>query len=558
MGEILTAAQMRAKEKSIMDSGAASGLELMERAGRGVVEAAIHAIGDLTSCNPHGVVLCGPGNNGGDGFVIARTLFEMGWTVELFFWGKAEALSDDARHMHDLWAAMGEIRPMTAEAAGQGARPTFLFDAMFGIGISRPIPIDCARAFEAVTKRQTDDGTKRCFVVAVDCPSGLDVDSGEVLVPVLDEDADDEAVMAYFPETVRPRLLPLHTDLCVTFHALKMGHCLTEVSDLAPAVIDIGLDADAAAQVPIPAGGPTVQVPPPELPAKAWVRAVTAIGAGGHKYDRGHALILGGGPGKGGAARMAARAALRVGAGLVTLAVPPEAVAENAAQLNAIMLSELSDAKALAAMLEDDRLSAICMGPGLGVGQRTRDLVLTALRMTAEDGRRVILDADALGSFADTPEDLFKACHDGVTITPHEGEFARLFPDLGQRVRRSDPSKPAMGKVEATLRAAERLGATVLLKGEATVLADHRGASAIQSALYDRKAPWLGTAGAGDVLAGLITGLSTAQMAQISYAIDLAAVAAWLHVECARSFGPGLIAEDLPEQLPKVFTELGF
>jgi hydroxyethylthiazole kinase-like uncharacterized protein yjeF len=255
---------------------------------------------------------------------------------------------------------------------------------------------------------------------------------------------------------------------------------------------------------------------------------------------------------------MAARAALRAGAGLVTLGVPSEALAENAAQLNAIMLTEISSAKDVSQALEDTRLSSVCLGPGLGVGIETRDRVLAVLQATASDGRRAVLDADALSSFADAPEVLFEACHENVVITPHEGEFARLFPDLAEKVRIPDPSKQGLGKVEATKLAAERLGATVLLKGEATVLADQRGASAIHSALYDRAVPWLGTAGAGDVLAGIIAGLTAHQMAATSAMIDLAAAAVWLHAQAARSFGPGLIAEDLPEQLPNVFRECGF
>lgn len=543
MGEILTAAQMRAIEKTAMDSGQVSGRTLMERAGAGVVDAALAALGDVQKCNRHAVVLCGPGNNGGDGFVIARILSEKGWQVEVFFYGKVDRLPPDARHMHDLWTAKGAISPMSA-AADQGVRPTILFDAMFGIGISRPIPVRCAAAFAAVRQRPAREPDMQTYVVAVDCPSGFDVDSGRMLVP---EGGGAEQSASF--------LLHQVTDLCVTFHALKLGHYLTPVAVGRPVIVDIGLPR-AVVHACIPDQG-TVQVPP-DPDARRWLRLIAGVGAGGHKYQRGHVLVLGGGIGQGGAGRLAARAALRVGAGLVTLAVPPEAIPENAAQLNAIMLREVGNAQGLEQMLSDRRLGVVCMGPGMGVGHRTREMVLTALRITGADGRRVVLDADALSSFADEPEVLFAACHSGVVITPHEGEFARLFPDLSERVRSQNPSGPNMGKVEAALTAAQRLGATILLKGEATVLADQRGASAIHPALYDRAAPWLGTAGAGDVLAGLIAGLSAHEVAQNHAPIDLAAAAAWLHVECARTFGPGLIAEDLPEQLPAVFRNLGF
>jgi hydroxyethylthiazole kinase-like uncharacterized protein yjeF len=544
MGEILTSAQMRAKEKRVMQAGEVTGLGLMERAGQGVLYETFREFPDLDKCKAHAVVLCGPGNNGGDGFVIARGLFERGWQVEVFFWGKAEKLSDDARQMHDAWAALGPIHSMTPQSAGQGERPTLLFDAMFGIGISRPIPIECALSFHAVCDRASGD--KKVICIAVDCPSGVDVDTGATLL------SDDPSRTNGDTD---PRMIAERTDVCVTFHAPKLGHCLAELGRHPVAVVDIGLDVVPADAVIRP-DGVTRSIPP--LAPETWLKEVTGLGRGGHKYTRGHALILAGGVGKGGAGRMAARAALRAGAGLVTLGVPSEALAENAAHLNAIMLTEISSANDVSQALEDTRLSSVCLGPGLGVGMETRDRVLAVLRATASDGRRVVLDADALSSFADAPEVLFEACHENVVITPHEGEFARLFPDLAEKVRIPDPSKQGLGKVEATKLAAERLGATVLLKGEATVLADQRGASAIHSALYDRAVPWLGTAGAGDVLAGIIAGLTAHQMAATSAMIDLVAAAVWLHAQAARSFGPGLIAEDLPEQLPDVFRECGF
>lgn len=539
MGEILTSAQMRAIERTAIQAGRASGVDLMERAGRGVVAETFREFPDLEKCKGLAVVLCGPGNNGGDGFVIARALRAKGWDVEVFFWGKADALSDDARAMYDAWGALGRVTPMTPEAAGQGVRPTLLFDAMFGIGINRPIPEDCARAFQAVCARPSGGVDTDLRVIAVDCPSGLDSDSGRVLVP---DFPDADAGMR--------RFLLERTDFCVTFHRLKVGHCLNEIGRRWPAVVDIGLpssDIENAAQSV-----------PPVVPLREWLGEVAGLGTGGHKYDRGHVLVLGGGRGKGGAGRLAAQAALRVGAGLVTLAVPPEAMAENAAQLTAIMLQEMDGTAGLERILSDTRLGVVCMGPGLGVGAATRDLVLAALRITAQDGRRMVLDADALSSFADDPHILFDSVHDGVIMTPHEGEFARLFPDLSEKTRGNPASNPAMSKVEAAATAASRFGGALLLKGEATVLADAAGRRAIHSALYGCRAPWLGTAGAGDVLAGLIAGLAAHQKAKETPLIDIAAAAAWLHVEAARSFGPGLIAEDLPEQLPKVFREIGF
>jgi ADP-dependent NAD(P)H-hydrate dehydratase / NAD(P)H-hydrate epimerase len=263
-----------------------------------------------------------------------------------------------------------------------------------------------------------------------------------------------------------------------------------------------------------------------------------------HKYDHGHALILSGGAGRGGAARLAARGALRIGAGLVTLGCPPAALQENAAQLTAIMLRRVEDARALKEVLEDPRLNALCLGPALGLGKDTRALVETALAA----GRATVLDADALSSFAEAPEALFEMLHPETVLTPHAGEFARLFPDIAE----APAEGPALSRVGATRAAAARAGCIVLLKGAHTVIADPGGRCAVNSALSARAAPWLATAGAGDVLAGFITGLLARGFAPM----QAAETAAWLHVECALRFGPGLVAEDLPDMLPQVFRAL--
>ncbi|RYH03394.1 NAD(P)H-hydrate dehydratase [Salipiger sp. IMCC34102] len=255
----------------------------------------------------------------------------------------------------------------------------------------------------------------------------------------------------------------------------------------------------------------------------------------GHKYDHGHALVLSGGVGKGGAARLAARAALRMGAGAVTLGCPPAALIENAAQLNAVMLTRVADAEALEKVLEAGRFDALCLGPGLGTGDREAALVRAALRA---DGLAICLDADAL-TLLGRDADVMALLHDRCILTPHAGEFARMFPDLD-----------AAG--EGAVAAARRCGATVLLKGQETVIADPARAPVVHRATGARAAPWLATAGAGDVLAGLITGL----LARGFDPTDAGAGAAWLHCDAALRFGPGLIAEDLPEALPAVLRAL--
>ena len=261
-----------------------------------------------------------------------------------------------------------------------------------------------------------------------------------------------------------------------------------------------------------------------------------------HKYTHGHALILTGGSGKTGAARLAARGALRIGAGLVTLGCPHSALFEIAAQSTAIMCRALDGAPGLSEALEDTRINALCLGPGLGLGPDTQALVLAALKAD----RATTLDADALTRFQRSPEVLFAALHPKCLLTPHDGEFARLFPDLAEALASDD-------RAGATAAAAKRAGCTVLLKGAVTHIANEAGAARVVKACEGTAAPWLATAGSGDVLAGFATGL----MARGFTPIDAAGTATWLHAAAARRFGPGLIAEDLPETLPTVFRDLG-
>jgi ADP-dependent NAD(P)H-hydrate dehydratase / NAD(P)H-hydrate epimerase len=548
--ELLTSAQMRALEQAAIASGAVTGLELMERAGQGVVEAVLAEWPALGDGAHRAVVLCGPGNNGGDGFVVARLLNERGWEVEVFLHGDPDRLPPDARANHDRWRAMGSVRPLTPEAASEGDRPALLVDAMFGTGLSRPIPLDFARASHAVAARRTPGARPpRLHIVAVDCPSGLDCDTGGFLLPDA-PDAEDPAWSDWWQGEAVPRML--RAQLTVTFHAAKVGHYLGNAPGSCGriAIVDIGLREDRRAPIPVQPPGDRLRLIGPmsgdlARTGRVWP-GVFLRPPGGHKFDRGHALVLAGGPGRGGAARLAARAALRVGAGLVTVGCPPAALAENAARLDAIMLRPFREITDLVEFLADGRISAVCLGPGLGTGEKAQQQVTAVL--AAE--RATVLDADALTIHEDDPPSLFYQLHEACVLTPHEGEFARLFPDLGQRAR------GRVSKVEAVRRAAERAGCTVLLKGPDTVIASAGGAASLHAAAYDREAPWLATAGAGDVLAGMIAGL-LARPTGPERVHPVCEVAAWLHVEAARSFGPGLIAEDLPEELPKVFRALG-
>ena len=527
MIDLLTAARMRSLERAAIESGEVTGLELMERAGRGVVEAVFAEWPELAESDHRAVVLCGPGNNGGDGFVVARLLRQWGWEVETFLYGDPDRLPPDARTNYRRWREMGgQVR----DVREQPAMPADLMvDALFGTGLVRPVDDPALWEWlwlidDAIDAASFDTPVK---TVAVDIPSGLCADSGRVL-------GGD-------PEHGRraPRVM-----LTVSFHAPKLGHYLAEgpahCGRLALADIGIGAFADAGE------GGRVRLIEARDFTGAFEKRPDT------HKYGHGHALILAGGPGHGGAARLAARGALRIGAGLVTLGCPPEALGENAAQLTAIMVRRIGDAVALGEVLKDPRLNALCLGPGLGRGEAARALVRTALA----SARPVVLDADALTAFTADPEELFALvrANGRVVMTPHGGEFARLFPDIAGKLAAPAVKGPAYSRVDAAREAAARAGAVVLLKGPDTVIAAPGGECAVNSAAYEREAPWLATAGAGDVLAGFITGL-LARGFPFSPA-EAAEAGAWLHVECARAFGQGLIAEDLPEQLPKVFRAL--
>lgn len=516
--ELLTAAQMREKERRVIDSGAAAGLDLMERAGAGVVRSLLTEWPALATGARSALVLCGPGNNGGDGFVIARLLVERGWTVRVFLYGDAEKLPPDARVNHDHWLNLGTVEPLstkTWEAEGFPGAYDLLIDALFGIGLSRPVdlPLGCLMA--------DVDAGQTSRIVSVDLPSGLCSDSGRVI-------GDEGGVVA--------------ADLTVSFHRPKLGHHLDNGPALCGKLVicDIGLEDTHPGTGALLDPEVTELVSPPKA---AWLAK-----RAGHKFSYGHALLVSGGPGRTGAARLAARGALRIGAGLVTLGVPPAAQMEVACQITALMLARVPDDTALTDLLQDRRINAICLGPALGIDDRAATLIETVLDHRIPS----VLDADALTVIAQHPPLLAKL-HADCVLTPHGGEFARLFPELSHQLNAPATTGPATSKVAATCQAAVRAGCIVLFKGPDTVIATPDGNSSIHSAAYERTAPWLATAGSGDVLAGFITGL----MARGFAPVKAAEIAAWLHTEAARSFGPGLIAEDLPEELPKVLRSLG-
>ena len=469
---------------SVAGAGQVPGVTLMENAGAAVAGAirARYQPGRV-------LVLAGPGNNGGDGFVIARLLEEAGWSVDLALLGSRTRLKGDAAHHAGLWK--GETKALDpADVLGA----ELVVDALFGAGLDRPLEGKPAEVIDALANT-------RCPVVAVDVPSGLSGDTGQ---PV-----GDKVVAAQ------------HT---VTFCRAKPGHLLLPGRVLCGEVLvaDIGIPDGV-----VDAIAPQCWRNDPCL----WIGDLPRRSLADHKYKHGHAVVVGGDQ-MTGAARLAALAALRCGAGLVSLGVSPEAYPIYASGSPSVIVEPLTDAQAFESLLADQRKNAWLLGPGNGVNAQTRERVLKVCAA----GRAMVLDADALSVFADAPEDLLTAISGPCVLTPHEGEFARLFPGLcGDKLHRARE-------------AAEESGAVLLLKGADSVIAAPDGRAVIN----DNAPPQLATAGSGDVLAGMVLGL----LAQGMPPFEAASAAVWMHGAAARQFGSGLISEDLPNLLPKVLRHI--
>ena len=482
---LLTCSEMARADAAAGAAGITS-LALMEQAGAAVVR-------EIVRRYPPGptVVLCGPGNNGGDGFVVARLLGDNGWPVRVALVGDREALKGDAAANAGRWTGPIEsLAPTSLDGA------VVVVDALFGAGLSRPLD-------GAARDTVREIGRRRLACVAVDIPSGVSGDNGAIL-----GGADGAA-----PECA----------LSVTFFRRKPGHLLLPGRARAGEVVvaDIGIPASMLEAI-----APKTHANEPPL----WAAAYPWPRLDGHKYHRGHAVIVGGAR-LTGAGRLAARGAMRVGAGLVTIAADPAVMAIYAGDNASVLTAPMPDLPAFRELIADERRNAVLLGPGNGVDMATRMRVKAALSA----GKACVLDADALSVFADDPGELFAAIRAPCVLTPHEGEFRRLFDIAGDKLSRAR-------------HAAQRSGAVVLLKGADTVIAAPDGRAAINA----NAPPDLATAGAGDVLAGLIVGL----LSQGMPAFDAAAAAAWLHGEAARGVGPGLIADDLPDNLPTVLRRL--
>jgi NAD(P)H-hydrate epimerase len=480
---LLTNEQMRRADAAAIAAGI-PGIELMERAGAAIFRAIV-----ARWRRQPVLVLCGPGNNGGDGYVAARLLQQHDWPVTVA--ALAPPLADtDAAAAAAQWG--GETHAASEHLLDDAS---IVVDAMFGAGLGRPLEGMALRLVEALAAKQVP-------VLAVDVPSGVDGDTG--------------AIRGAAPSAT----------VTVGFFRAKPGHWLMPGRERCGELViaDIGIADDAIEIVK-----PDVHLNDPVH----WRARLPWPGLGDHKYSRGHLLVLAGAQ-MTGAGRLAVRGARRSGAGMVTLAADPEALPIYAQDQPGILTHPLPVPEQLPTLVEKRRIAAILLGPGAGVGGVTKRLALAAL----STGIPILFDADALTVFSGDADRLIQAARGPLVLTPHEGEFQRLFPDLG----------PERGKLARARMAAKRTGAVVLFKGIDSVIADPEG-----RALVNNNAPAdLASAGTGDVLAGIIAGL----LAQRMPAFEAAAAGAWLHGEAGRGAGPGLIAEDLPGQLPALWKRL--
>jgi hydroxyethylthiazole kinase-like uncharacterized protein yjeF len=492
MIELLTNAEMAEADRLAVTLGVAS-RTLMDNAGRAVAE----EVAERHAPSARVTVVAGTGNNGGDGFVAARFLADRGYRVEVLLVGDRDRMKGDALAAARAWTgSTREAKPdLPIEA-------DVVVDALFGAGLDRPVEGPARAMIEAMNK-------SGAAVVAVDLPSGVNGSTGQVM---------GAAVTA---------------TRTVTFFRRKPGHVLLPGRlHCGPVKLaDIGIPDEVLGRI-----GPKTFLNTPDL----WLPRFPIPQPAGHKYARGHVVVISGAISSTGAARLSARGALRAGAGLVTIASPRDALAVNAASNLAVMVRQ-AGARGLAALLADKRVNAAVLGPGGGVGAAMRKKVLQLLAST----QGAVLDADALTSFVDDPKTLFtallKRADRAAILTPHDGEFDRLF----RLLRRKSQVKQ---KLEDALKASHETSACLVFKGADTVVAAPDGRAAIAENLP----PTLATAGSGDVLAGMIAGL----VGQGMPAFEAAAAAVWLHGEAANEFGPGLISEDLPETLPRVLRKL--
>ncbi|MGX6647940.1 NAD(P)H-hydrate dehydratase [Maricaulaceae bacterium MS644] len=482
---VLSVDAMGAADTFAMEHGRSGGA-LMDAAGAAIAG----AIMERWSPRPIGV-LCGPGNNGGDGWEAAVRLQARGWPVEVFAMKSAAQLEGDAARAANKWT--GEVQGLKA---CDPSRFALVLDALFGAGLSRPLEGEPARLAMACVERT---------VIAADVPSGVHGDRA------------------------RPDGPAFTAALTVTFHRYKPAHVLYPGRAACGEIV--------LAEIGVPDGWmdeatPVAEHNHPDL----WNVPGLHIDADAHKHQRGRLCVLSGGHGASGAARLSAEAGLSAGAGYVTLLCPPDALTECAASMRAVVTRAYNPAADFSGVLDAHRAQAAVLGPGAGLTGDTRRRVLQA----CGQGAALVLDADALTVFEDDPAALYDALHERCVLTPHAGEFVRVFPASAET---SDASGESSGenKIEIARNAASRAGAVLVLKGPDTVIAAPDGRVRVNT----HASPRLSTAGTGDVLAGLIG----AFLAQGADPFDAASAAVWIHGDAGGRMGPGDTAAGLADGL---------
>jgi NAD(P)H-hydrate epimerase len=484
MLEILTADEMKKADAAAIAAGT-PGITLMEQAGASVASVIARHFEQVPV-----LFLCGPGNNGGDGFIAASFLKKAGWNVRVACMVKKSLLKGDAALAAKQWE--GEAEALNSNLGLKDAR--LIVDAVFGTGFSKALEPELVTLFDKIR-------AKKIPVVAVDVPSGLDATTGNIAAGTLKA----EMTITFCRKKIAHMLLP-GKDVCGRINTSFIGITDQTIADLKTSVFENG----------------------PAL----WLRDFPIPQADAHKYTRGHAVVYGG-PKRTGAACLGAAAAQKIGCGLVTIASMPESAAIYSSYRASLMVDTWSSEEDLRTILRDERRNAILLGPGAGLDATTKGIAEVVISFN----KPAVLDADIFTVFKDDPKALFsKLSPARHVLTPHEGEFARLFGEMEGN------------KLDRARKAAKAANAVVLLKGADTVIAAPDGAAVINT----NAPPTLATGGSGDVLSGFIMGL----MAQGMQPFMAACAAAWLHGECARNHGLGLTAEDIIIQLPQVLNRL--
>tara|TARA_B100001105_G_scaffold252249_1_gene243430 strand:+ start:1905 stop:3404 length:1500 start_codon:yes stop_codon:yes gene_type:complete len=488
--EVLTSEQMYRADFLASKNGISS-YQLMRNAGKRIAREIIkkHQKGRV-------LILCGRGNNGGDGFVVARLLSARGWPVQVGILKSLKKMKDDALRASEEWEGVTfELSLPQLKKRINGC--SVVVDALFGIGLNRPVKENIKGLINAINKSEIP-------CVSIDIPSGIDADSGKIL---------GTAIKAN--ETI-------------SFFRPKLGHILFPGREYSGNLIisDIGIPDSVIQKIK-----PTIFLNSPKL----WNKKFPWPSYQDHKYSRGHALVMGGEE-MTGAARLAARACLRIGSGLVTIAANKSSSKIYKMEMPEILSVTVDSLHDLKKIISDKRKNVFLVGPGIGVSRLSSKKVLLLLSKK----RPCVLDADAISAFKDSPKKLFKSVFPRCVLTPHEGEFARLFPKIAKRKN--------INKVAKCVLAAFDANGVVLLKGSDTVISRPDGLSVVNC----NAPPTLATAGSGDVLAGIITGL----IAQGMNSFDASVSGAWIHGEAAKLFGPGLVADDLPNLIPLVLKKI--